>query len=169
MDSILALWGQEDDTCDMKASKFDAERKAAYILAYERTGEVISAAAAVRVCRQTVYRHLNEDPEFAAAIHEAEGRLVETIVQKLKQLAIEGVETKHYDKEGKLARVTRTYSERLMLAWLKRLRMRDWGDKLAVDQTVTGTVTHQSIEPKDVPRVARNRLREALEALPDEN
>ena len=70
------------------------------------------------------------------------------------------------DKDGNKVSVTKVYDPRLMLAWLKRLERDKWGDKLRVDQKVSGTVEHRT-PITQVPREARNRLRDALDALPD--
>lgn len=145
---------------------FDAERKAAFVLAYERSGEKKAAAAAVGVNRDTVYEHLAKDPEFKADCEAARGRLLETCIKRLKHLAIDGVTKTTYDKDGVVVAVTKIYSERLLLAWLKRLERDKWGDKLRVDQKVSGIVEHRT-PITQVPREARNRLRDALDALPD--
>jgi len=154
---------------DMEAPQiqFDAERKAAFVLAYERTGEKKAAAAAVGVTRQTIYNHLETDPAFREACEAARGRLLESCIATLKKLAIDGVEKTTFDKDGNKVSVTRVYSERMLLAWLKRLEREKWGDKVAVDQTVHATVrnTHE-ITPAQLDRVQRSRVRDLLDTLP---
>lgn len=165
----LASWALADYTPNVGApqTKFDAERKAAFVLAYERSGEMTAACAAIKISRVTAYAHLKSDPAFSEAIDEADGRLYETMMATVKKLAIDGVVKTTYDKDGNKVSVTRVYSERMLLAWLKRRRREDWGDKLAVDQTVNAKHTHQVLDPKKLPREARDRLREALEQIPE--
>lgn len=145
-------------------TQFTSELKAAFVLAYERSGEKKAAAAAVGMTRQTIYNHLGSDPEFAADCERARGRLLETCIERLKHLAIDGVLKTTYDKDGNVVAVTKIYSERMLLAWLKRLERDKWGDKVAVDQKITAHVT---TAPKDIPREARRSLRAALALLPD--
>jgi len=148
-------------------TQFDAERKAAFVLAYERTGEKKAAAAAVGVTRQTIYDHLRKDPEFARDVEQARGRLLETLMNRLKHVAVDGVKTTRYDKDGNKISETVTYDVRALLAWLKRLERDKWGDKVAVDQKVRGHVEHDHrVTPKDLPVEARRRMRDLLDALP---
>lgn len=151
----------------MEPYKFDAERKAAFVLAFERCGgEISAAAAAVKVSRVTVYTHLKNDPEFAEAVEQAEGRIDEMMMAQVKRLAIDGVEEPMFDKTGKQVGVRRKYSERVLLAWLKR-RNREWRDHLHVDKTVQGRVEHEHrVTPRELPKEARNRVRDLLDTLP---
>lgn len=148
-------------------TQFDAERKAAFVLAYERSGEKKAAAAAVGVTRQTVYDHLRKDPEFARDVELARGRLLDKLMQTLRLVGVDGVEEKHYDREGNVTRVTRKIDVRALLAWIKRLERDKWGDKVAVDQKVQGRVEHEhSVKPAQLDRVARAKVRDLLESLP---
>lgn len=155
----------------MKAGEFDAEAKAAFVLAYERTGEKKAAAAAVGVSRVTVYTHLAKDSEFREECERARGRLYGLIVEKLKHLAIEGVEKTTYDKDGNVVAVTRTYEPRLMLAWLKRLEREKWGDQVKVDQNVRGQidVKETRVRVEDLTPDQRRAARDFLSTLPDRN
>jgi len=150
---------------DMNRPKFNAERKAAYVEALEKTGELVAAAAAVGFSRQCIYTNLNKDPQFAEECEKAKGRLYGRLMDAMDELSLKGHRTDHFAADG----VTKTHSTykkdtKLLLAWLKRTMPSKWSDKLQIDQTVTTKV--QPIEPKDVPREARNRLREALAAMP---
>ena len=147
-------------------TQFDAEQKAAFVLAYERSGEKKAAAAAVGVTRQTIYNHLAKDSQFVADCEAARGRLLEKCISRLKHLAIDGVTKTTYDKDGNKVSVTKIYSERMLLAWLKRLEREKWGDRVDVNQKVSGTVEHRT-PITQVPKEARTRLRDALAELPD--
>jgi len=150
-------------------TQFDAERKAAFVAAYEDTGEKKAAAASVGVTRQTIYNHIASDPEFRDACEAARGRLLGKLTRTLKKLAIDGVTKKTYDKDGDVVSETKQYDVRALLAWLKRLEREKWGDKVAVDQTVNATVTNKhEITPAQLDRTQRNRVRDLLDALPEE-
>lgn len=156
--------GADVYTLDVEAPQtlFTAELKALFVAAYEDTGEKKAAAAAVGMTRQTIYNHLGTDPEFAAACEAARGRLLAVCVGQLRKLAIDGVKKTTYDKDGKKVSETMIYSERMLLAWLKRLERDKWGDKIAVDQKVT---VKEETKPQDIPPHAREKLREALAAI----
>ncbi len=144
---------------------FDAKRKARYVIAFEKCGEVAAAAAAVNISRRTVYNHMQSDPDFADEVEKADGRLLGRIIGEVEQLALFGVETKHYAPDGKtVTHSTRKKSEKLLLAWLKRREPANWSDKIQVDQTVTNRA--EPIAAKDIPRDARNSLRDALAKMP---
>ena len=84
-------------------------------------------------------------------------------MRTFRKLAVEGVEKTTYDKDGNVVAKTRVFSERLLLAWVKRHKPAEWGDKVQVDTTVTEV---KQIAPQDIPRDARRKLRIALAALP---
>jgi len=144
-------------------TQFTAERKAAFIAAYEDSGEKKAAAASVGVTRQTIYDHIAKDAEFKAACEAARGRLLGKLTKTLKKLAIDGVTKKTFDKDGALSSETKVYNVPALLAWLKRLEREKWGDKVQVDQTVTTKATDTRVD--DIPRDARDKLREALAAM----
>jgi len=149
-------------------TKFDAERRGAYLLALERSGEVVAASAAVGVSRQTVYAAMRTDPEFAEECEAARGRLVERALEVAKKLAIDGVTDKFYDKEGNLISERTRYSERLLLRLLER-HLPEWGAKLDVTKKVEHTghvdISHLPAEDKRQLRdiLLRNRLAEPSE------
>jgi hypothetical protein len=144
-------------------TKFTAEKRAAFVEAYRHTGEKKAAAAAAGVNVHTVYNHLHENPEFRDECEAARHELLGEIVSRLRHCAIEGVVKRTYDKDGNLASETRVYDSKLMLAWLKRLERQKWGDKVQVDQNVT--VKEPSTRVNDIPRDARDHMREALAAM----
>lgn len=143
--------------------KFDEARRAVFIDALEQSGEVTAAAAVAGISRQTAYDTARKDPEFAEACEAALGRLDAERLRVFRKLAIEGVEKRTYDKDGNVSSVTRVFSERLLLAWIKRHKPDEWGDKVQVEQTVTDK---RELSVRDIPREARLKLRAALAALP---
>jgi len=147
---------------------FTAERKALYVKAYAETGELSAAASAVHISRDTVYKHLKKDPEFAAAVDAALGSLISKLMGTMKKLAIDGVEKITYDKDGNIAARTRTYDTRALLKWMGVLRKGDWGDKMQVNTHITGEVIHRALLPNEIPLDSRNKLRIALDSMPDE-
>lgn len=148
-----------------KPLKFDAEKRAAYLLALERSGEVVSASAAAGVSRQCIYDAMNRDPEFREECERALGRLAEKAMATAKMLAIDGVVEPIFDKDGNKIGEKRKYSERLLLRLLER-HMPQW--RPGIDQKVEGTMAHShehTIKPRDLPPRARSRVRELLAEL----
>ena len=159
-----------DKMAASSANTFDAEKRGAFCLAMERTGEISAAAAAVNISRTTVYDAIKRDPEFAADVAKAKGRLLERLLGTAKTVAIEGIVEKFYDKDGNVTREVRRYDTRVLLAWLKRLAP-EWGDRVKVDQKVehTGTVEHQHsgrIEVEKMTTEQRDAARAFLATLP---
>jgi len=144
--------------------KFTEEKRARFLACLEQTGEITAAAAVAGISRQTAYDTANREPAFAEAIEAALGRLDEERLRIFRKLAIEGVEKVTYDKDGNVAARTRVFSERLLLAWIKRHKPQEWGEKIQVDQTTT---ERRELSVRDIPREARLKLREALAALPE--
>ena len=165
--SALVTVCQMGYTLDMKDPKFDAERKAMFLLAYARSTEITAAAAAARVSRVTVYNHLNSDPEFAADFERVDGEIDEMMMGQLKKVAIDGVKKTTFDKDGNKVSETMIYDNRCLLAWLQRRRRKEWGNHVQVDQKVeaTHTVKHE-VQPAKLNREQRNRVRDLLDTLP---
>ncbi|HEX8126972.1 MAG TPA: hypothetical protein VF548_15460 [Allosphingosinicella sp.] len=55
----------------MRNVRFDSARKAVFLAAFERSCDLLEAAAAAGVCERTVYNHLRSDPEFERAFQAA--------------------------------------------------------------------------------------------------
>ena len=144
-------------------SKFDEARRAVFLEVLEHTGEVTAAAARAGVSRSCAYNTAKTDPEFADACEAALGRLDEERLKVFRRLAIDGVTKTTYDKDGNVVAVTKVFSERLLLAWIKRHKPVEWGDKVQIDQTVTEV---RAFVPQDIPKEAARKLRIALAALP---
>lgn len=118
-------------------TKFTPDKQALYLAALELSGEVSPCAAAVGVSRQCIYDRMKADPEFAALCEVAQGRLDAEIMTTVRTLAIKGTTVYTYGKDGKVASEKTVFSERIILAWLKRRDRAAWGDKLDVDKTTT--------------------------------
>lgn len=133
------------------ATKLTPPKRAAYVKALERNGELTACAALVGVSRQCIYDAMNRDPEFRDACEMAQGRLDARIMATVDKLACEGTVVYTYGKNGEVATEKRVYDPRIILAWLKRRNRAEWGDKVEVDQTITGhVVTEQRIRVEDM-------------------
>ena len=147
---------------------FRDDVRAAFLLAYERSGSVNAAAASAGVSERVVRYHRDTDPEFRDEMAAALGRLDEEMMRQVKHLALEGVEEPIFDKLGTQIGTKRRYSERVLLAWLKRLESGSWLDRQRVE--VAGTVQHEHsgrIEVADMTPEQRLAARRFLATLPD--
>lgn len=146
------------------------EVQGAFLLALRRSGSMNAAAGAVGVHFSLVRYHRDRDPEFAAEIDVAKQAHEEELLNKLREWVTTGVVTKEFrDADGKVTMVERKVSERLLLAWLRRQESGTWHDKLAVDQTVSGTVKHEvsgRIEVEHMTPEQRRLARAFLASLP---
>lgn len=146
-------------------STFDSEKRGAFLLALERTGEVHAAASAAGVTQSTVWRYRAAHPEFDEECGLALGRLYGTLMGVAKLVAIDGLVTTRRDKDGNVVSEETKYDTKVLLKWLARLDPA-WGDRVQVDKTVRTEVVHRkATKPSDVPAEARGKLREALDEL----
>ncbi len=147
--------------------KFTPHKRTLYLKALEQSGEIAPCAAAVEVSRQCIYDTMKRDPDFRDACEEAQGRLDAKIMATVERLAVEGTVVYTYDKNGKVATEKRVFSERVLLAWLKRRHREDWGDKVEVDQRVSGTVIQeQRIRVEDMTPAQLRAARAFVATLP---
>jgi len=147
--------------------KFTPDKRTLYLKALEATGEVSPSASAVGVSRQCIYDTMEHDPEFRDACEQAQGKLDARLMATVEKLALKGMVTVKYDKNGKVASRRRSFDTRMVIAWLKRRDRAAWGDQLAVDKRVTGTVIHeQRIRVEDMTPQQLRAARAFVETLP---
>lgn len=145
----------------------DPDLRSLFLARLREIGEIAPTAAAVGVSRQCVYDTLNRDESFAEACQRAIDELRASAHDTLRKIAIEGVTEKRYDKEGNLVAEITKYDTRALLRFLAR-HDPSWREGVQVDQKVSAEVTHKRVDPKDIPKDARNRLRDALASLPED-
>lgn len=149
-------------------TKFDADRRSLYLTELEKLGEVRPAAARVGIHRDTVYKTMKNDPEFAEACEQALGRKLARAFETFDEVAIEGTIVTHYDKDGNVIKEERKVDTRALLRFIER-HERAWRPGLDVDKKVTEHKTidirNMSAEDKATMRdlLLRNRLNEPSE------
>ncbi len=149
-------------------TKFTPTKQAAYVKALEQSGEVSPCAAAVGVSRQCIYDRMKVDPDFRDACEMAQGRLDAEIMATVKRLTVEGTVTETFGKNGEVVSRKRVFSERILIAWLKRRDRAAWGDKVEVDQTLHGKViSEQRIRVEDMTPAQLTAARAFVATLPE--
>jgi hypothetical protein len=148
-------------------TKFTPDKQAAYLKALEHTGEVSPSAASVGVSRQCIYDRMKVDPDFREQCEAAQGRLDALIMETVRKLVVEGTVTETYGKNGEVVSRKRVFSDRILNAWLKRRDREAWGDKVDVDQRVSGTVVQeQRIRVEDMTPAQLTAARAFVATLP---
>ena len=160
---------------DMKAGRkrntpdrFTPAAKAAFLVALERSGEYKAACAAVSISYHCVYDHRQRYPEFQVACEDALGRNYDKLLKVAYKLAVEGLITETYDKNGKVLTSKRTYSERILLKLLGRRDPAAWSDKVQVDSKATVEVRDRRVKTEDMTPRQQRAAREYLKSLLDE-
>lgn len=98
---------------------------------------MVEACRRANVARTTVYRHRDEDAEFAAAWAEVDEVLVERMEREAYRRAVEGV---HRDifHQGTVVGEERVYSDTLLIFMLKAKRPATYRDNVKVEHTGDG-------------------------------
>lgn len=149
-------------------NRFDDKCKTAFLVALERSGEYKAACAAVSISYQTVYDHRQKYPDFQTACEDALGRNYACLLKVAYKLAVEGLITETYDKEGRVVHSKRTYSERILLKLLGRRDPAAWSDKVQVDQKATVEVRDKRVKTEDMTPRQQRAAREYLKTLLDD-
>lgn len=130
-------------------------------------GSASAAAAAAGIAVSVARYHRDTDPEFAAEWAAALDRVDRTLMRQVRKMALEGIVTKTVrDDHGNIQYEERKYSERLLLAYLRRMESGTWTERVAVEQS--GTVQHEHsgrIEVEKLTPEQRSRVRDLLESL----
>jgi len=144
------------------------EVRAAFLLALERTGAWKASCAAVGISYSTMKNCRDRDPEFADDCARALGRLEDQMMQQVKHLALEGVEEPIFDRNGNEIGTRRKFSERVLLAWLRKQESGSWLDKGKVK--VEGSVEHQHrVQVEDLTPKQRRMARDLLADIESRN
>ena len=120
-----------------RRTKFTAKKKAAFLDLLRSGTRRCAAARAVGIDRSTAYRHSRDDPDFAAAVEEAETEANEVVEDALFKAATEG------------GNVT------AMQVWLYNRCPDRWQDRRSVK--VSATATLESLTPAELRERARRR------------
>jgi hypothetical protein len=107
------------DNNDNAVVRFDADRKARFLLCLRLTGQLQMSAQESGISSRTVRDHLKDDPDFKDAYDEAYGDFKESIETEIMRRAIMGWEEPVY-QQGLLAGSVRKYDSRLLELLAKR-------------------------------------------------
>ena len=83
-------------------SKISAGAASGIDLGLAKTGIVSLSAGAVGVTKQSAYLWRAEDPEFEAQWDDAIEAAADVLEAEARRRAVEGIEVRHYDRDGKL-------------------------------------------------------------------
>lgn len=147
------------------------EVKAAYLIALERSGCYKAAAGSVGVTDNCARYWRNKDPQFKEDCDRARGVLRDQLMRQLKKLAIDGVTEPIFNKHGEEVGQRRKFSERALLAWLRREETGSWAPTNQVTHKVEGTVEHKHTGRVEIDALTAEQRRAArafLQTLPDD-
>lgn len=148
--------------------KFDAETRAAFLVALEAGGEYSAAAAAVGVSYDAVWEYRVAHPEFELQCKRARGRLYQDLLRSARKLAIDGVEETTTDRNGNVTSRRRKFDGRMILAWLQRVD-RIWAQRVDVTERA-GEAEGPGLKAREytldqLTPEHRDRIRDVAEAL----
>ena len=125
-------------------TRFDAERKAAYLAALEQDGEHTFARIEVGVSSETVRLHRQKDADFDTACDDALHTYRKKFIDELVRRGHEGVE-KPVFHEGVIVGHVTEYSDRLLMEHLKVIDRR-YRNQLEVDLAATIQTTDLQLD-----------------------
>lgn len=125
-------------------------------------GTAAAAAAAAGIPVSVARYHRDNDPEFAAEWQAALDRLDRTLMKQVRKMALDGIVTKEIRNDhGEVVVSERKYSERLLLAYLRRMESGKWAESVSVDTTHSGTVEHKHSGRIEVEKLTPEQSRAA--------
>lgn len=152
-----------------KRTTWTPEVQAAFLLALRRHGSMTAAAGSVGVHEGLARYHRDHDEEFALECDNAIAALDEELMAVVKEHATKGVVVREIRNDaGEVVVRERKYSEKLLLAWLRRQESGSWRDRGSVDVNHTGAVQHQHtgrIEVEQLTPEQRHKARDFLASL----
>lgn len=138
--------------------KTDHPKKAAFLAAYARTGNISAATRAADIWRGSHHAWIKDDPEYAAAFAEAKEQAIEAMEAEALRRATVGIEEGVWYK-GKRVGAERRVSDTLLIFLLKGARP----DKYRENQKIEHSGPGGGAIPIDV-RDATARIMQCPEA-----
>lgn len=109
-------------------------KKAAFLAAYAKLGNVTSAAKVAKCDRPTVYVWRREDPGFATAMNEAAEEATEHLEAEARRRAVRGT-LRPVFHQGEQCGVIREYSDTLLIFLLKGRKPETYRDNSKVEHS----------------------------------
>lgn len=132
-------------------------------------GSTASAAAAAGIAESVARYHRDTDPEFAEEWKAALARHDRSLMQQVRKMALDGVVVSVVkDADGRVVKEDRKFSERILVAYLRRMETGSWLDRVKVDNEHSGTVKHEHsgrIEVENLSPEQRRKARDFLASL----
>lgn len=147
---------------------YSKDRKAEYCKILRATGQPTTARVHVGVSAMTEKRHRDNDPEYAADVQTAIALFREEYIEaEIKRRAVDGVDEPVFgnnsDGEKVIVGWRKKYSDVLLLALAKRHMKDEYGDRVKVEQKVSGSLAVKEIGLDQLTRDSREDLRKILE------
>lgn len=115
---------------------FNDDRKRVFLRLLEDIGTVSKAARGAGVVTSTVYKHRNDDAEFAEAWDEARAMYCDRLEEEAYRRAVEGTE-KPVFFQGVQCGEVQEYSDTLMVTLLKANRPKKFRERLDMQAEVS--------------------------------
>ncbi len=146
--------------------KFGNKLKATFLSELERLGSYRAASASISISAATVLRHRKADPDFDDACEKALEKLTEKLVSKARELALDGALEQTFDREGRVIRERRRYSEKILLRMLAARDPENFSETKKIDHNHSGSIDHDhkgSIKVEDLSTEQQRAARTLLQ------
>lgn len=147
------------------SDRFGPKQREQFLQAVAELGSYQAAAGRVGVSYQVALRYRKSHPEFDQQCMSAKLVTQAEVTSQLRRLALDGVVEPIFDRGGVQIGERRRYSERLLLAWLRRLESGSWLDRGKVEHTVAGKVEHEHTGRVQVEHLTPEQQRAARDFL----
>lgn len=147
-------------------TKFTPAARARFLQELARLGSINAAAAAAGLLGSTARYHMGADPEFKEEVDAALERHERRLMEQVEKLALEGVREPIMDRQGNQVGERVRYSERMLLAWLRRQEANTWLERAKVEHS--GHIRHEHsgrIEVEELTPEQQRRARLLLQSL----
>ena len=88
--------------------------------------------------KQAAYLWRGEDPEFEDQWDEAIEAAADVLEAEARRRAVDGIEVRHYDRDGKLVSTEHKYSDTLLIFLLKGVRPNKYRDNATLGHEFQG-------------------------------
>lgn len=118
---------------------FDDRKKILFLSIYSKTNRMGDSAEAAGVSQKTVREHMQKDPDFGEAVVAAEQAYRDHVVALIQDLAFNGTEKVHFNRNGDIVYKETIYPIKLIEMEAKRVEP-GYRDKQDVNIGFTGGV-----------------------------
>lgn len=157
----MAKRGRKPGTPD----RFGPKTRERFLAALAELGSFRAACGRVDISYRVALLYRKAHPDFDQQCTDARMRTRSEVTSQLRRLVLDGVVEPIFDRNGVQIGERRRYSEKLLLAWLRKLESGSWLERGRLEHKHSGSVQHEHSGRIQVEQMSAEQQRAARDFI----